>query len=97
MAKYNINYYSTCNSTKANIADRCIRTLKNQIFRYLTENKIDILINKLQDFASSYNETPHSSIGLAPIEVNAATRTLFWGSYSGQKQKARDYSKDWKT
>lgn len=73
-AKYNINYYSTYNSVKANKAEKCIRTIKNKIFRYLTENKKDIYINS---FLILYAvETDHYSIGLAPIEVNFVSLIL---------------------
>lgn len=73
-AKYDINYYSTYNSTNPNLAEKCLRTIKHKISRYLTENETDIYINKLLEF--SYNETPHSSIGLAPIEVNTENKYL---------------------
>ena len=42
----NIEMYSTHNNRKSVVAERCIRTLKNEIYKYMTSIwKMGILIN----------------------------------------------------
>ena len=58
---------------KANIAERVIKTIKTKINRYLTYKQTYRYIDKLQKFASSYNNTHHSTIDTfctEPISVN---------------------------
>ena len=55
---------------KANIAERVIKTIKTKINRYRTYKQTYRYIDKLQKFASSYNNTHHSTIDTEPISVN---------------------------
>lgn len=84
--KYKINFYTALNLGKANVAERCFRTVKNKIFRYLEYNKTDRYIDVLQNLADSYNATVHSSIGIAPKDVNISNQNmiswvLYWPRY----------------
>lgn len=68
----NVYHHFALNSTiKASLAERVILTLKRNIFRFLTKERTNRYIDKLQDFVASYNNTPHSSLGnIAPSNID---------------------------
>ncbi|XP_056002795.1 uncharacterized protein LOC130049366 [Ostrea edulis] len=66
-----INVIYTQNETKANYAERVIRTMKNLMYHYFMKNKTYRFVNVLQDLVKSYNDRPHRSLGgNAPVTVN---------------------------
>ena len=68
--KHNIKHYSTFNEeTKAAVAERLIRTLKNRLYRYFTHHHTNRWVDVLDDVVASYNNSFHRSIGMAPNEV----------------------------
>ena len=69
----NIAFFTTQNETKANYAERVIKTLKKRIYRYITHTDKERYIDKLQDFVRSYNSTYHRSIGMPPASVGQRT------------------------
>ena len=65
-----IKHYTTENEDiKAAVVERFNRTLKNKMWRYFTHAKTRKYIDVLDDLVESYNNTYHSSIGMAPNEV----------------------------
>jgi hypothetical protein len=44
--------------------------MKYKIYRYFAYKQTNKYIDKLQDFANGYNHTIHSTIDMAPAEVN---------------------------
>lgn len=75
----NVYYFSTKNSTKANYAERFIRTLRNMMFIYFRSKKTYRYIDVLQDLVSNYNHSPHSSLGnMAPADVDATNESRLW-------------------
>jgi hypothetical protein len=64
--------------TKANYAERVIRTLSKKIFRYFTEKNTYKWIDVLQDLVASYNQTYHRSIGKAPADVTKQNEAELW-------------------
>ena len=73
-----INHFTTNNETKANYAERVIRTLKSKLYKYFTQNQTYKYIDKLQDFVDSYNNTKHRSIQAKPSEVSANNEDKIW-------------------
>ena len=77
LEKLGVELYSTSQTkTKAYLAERFIRTLKNKIYRYLTGNFTKTYVDVLPDIVQSYNDTPHSSLASltpkqASLEKNA--------------------------
>jgi hypothetical protein len=63
---------------KANYAERAIKTLKLCIHRYFTQQQTYKYIDKLQDFANSYNKSYHRSIKTTPEEVTASNEKEVW-------------------
>lgn len=71
LKKEEIHAIYTQNETKANYAERVIRTMKNLMYRYFMKNRTYRFINILQDLVKSYNKRPHRSLGgNAPANVN---------------------------
>jgi hypothetical protein len=63
------HFYTHNTETKANYAERVIKTLKHKIFRYLLKNRTRRYISALQNIVTSYNHTPHRSLGATPISI----------------------------
>ena len=57
--------------TKACIAERAIRTLRERIWRYLTHKNTKRYIDFLQKIVFAYNKTVHSGTKLKPSGVDA--------------------------
>ena len=74
-----INAYTTKNETKANYAERVIRTLKNMMYRYFLHHQTYKYTNILQALVKSYNTRPHASLnGLSPKQINKRNEAMVW-------------------
>ena len=60
--------YAYNTETKANYAERVIKTIKHKIFRYLFKNRTRRYIDVLQD-VHSYNHTFHRNLGENPAAI----------------------------
>ena len=93
----NIHHYTTRNETKANYAERVIRTIKGLVYRYFLDRQTYRYTNVLADLVSNYNQRPHRSLkGLAPSDVNKANEALVWkkmyvDSSTTHKRKKKRY------
>jgi hypothetical protein len=70
LREMNITFFTIRSDKKAAIAERVIRTLKDKLYRYMTDRDTDRYIDVLQDVVHSYNHTYHESIKMAPADVN---------------------------
>ena len=61
--------YSTFNEGKSVVAERFIRTLKNNIFKHMTAISKNVYFDVLDDIVNKYNNTIHGTIKMKPIEV----------------------------
>ena len=68
-----IEMYSTNNEGKSVIAERFIRTLKNEIYKYMTAISKNVYIDKLDDIVKEYNNKYHTSIKMEPVDVKDNT------------------------
>lgn len=92
LQKENIYHQVVLNETKANYAERCIRTIKSMMYRYFTKYRTYKYIDVLQNFVKTYNASPHMSLnGIAPEDVNSSNETQIWSSLYLRKRK--NYSK----
>jgi len=75
-----IYFFTTQNSqTKANFAERVIKTIKNKIYRFFTKNRTSRYIDRLDDMVQTYNKTPHKSLNnIAPQNVNKENEANLW-------------------
>ena len=73
----NIKHYTSENDDiKASVVERFNRTLKGSMWRYLTHTSNGRYIDVLPQLVSSYNNTYHSSIKMAPSEVDAHNESI---------------------
>ena len=61
--------YSIHSEGKSVVAERFMKTLKTEIYKYMTLISKDIYINKLDDIINKYNNTYHSTIKTIPVDV----------------------------
>ena len=71
-----VELYSTENEEKSSIAERWIRTMKEKMWKYFTDNNTYNYIDVLPDLVEDYNNTVHSSIKLSPIEASKKKNEL---------------------
>ena len=67
----NIEMYSTYNVEKSVVAERFIRTLKNKIFKHMTNISKNVYFNVIDDFVNKCNNTVHRTIKMKPIDVTS--------------------------
>ena len=61
--------YSTYNEGKSVVAERCIETLKNKLYKHITATAKNVYYDVLDDIVNKYNNTKHSTIKMKPIDV----------------------------
>ena len=69
LEKIDIEMHSTNNEGKSVIAKRFIRTLKTEIYKYMTSTSKNLYIIKLDDIINKYNNTYHRTIKMKDIDV----------------------------
>lgn len=74
--------------TKAAICERFIRTIKSIIYKYFTYSKDTRYIDVLNGLVAVYNNRKHSSIGIAPADVNDENVLTVWEYMENRKQKS---------
>ena len=69
----NIEMYSTYNEGKSVFAERFIRTLKNRIFKQMTDISKKVYFYVLDVIVNKYINTVHRTIKMKPIDVTDNT------------------------
>ena len=73
LEKNDTEMYLVHNEGKSVIAERFIRTLKNEIYKYMTSISKNVYIDKLNDIVNKYNNRYHSTIKMKPVDVQSST------------------------
>src|SRR5271154_2538213 len=77
----NINFYSTHNEDiKCSLLERWHRTIRGSMWRYFTFKRTYKYTDVLQKLITSYNNTYHRTIKMAPNEINADNYMDVWGT-----------------
>ena len=71
-----VELYSTENEEKSSIAERWVRTIKEKMWKYFTDNNTYNYIDVLPDLVEDYNNTVHSSTKLTPKEASKKKNEL---------------------
>ena len=72
LKKHGAKFLTSENSdVKASIAERTIRTIKNKIFKYFSQNNTLDWSSILGDVTSAYNNSIHSTIKATPLSVHS--------------------------
>ena len=69
LEKNDIEMYSAHNEGKSIAAEILIRSLKNEIYKYMTTISKNVYIDKLDDIVNKYNNTYHSTTKTNPVDV----------------------------
>ena len=75
-----VKHVTTSEHSKANYAERVIRTLKAKIGRYMSYNKTHRWLDALKDITESYNNTYHRTIKMSPEEALTTNDAVLWKS-----------------
>lgn len=87
LKQHNIELFHTHNfDTKATIAERFIRTLKEKLWRYFTYTNTRRYLEVLPSLVNAYNNTYHRSIKRAPNTVTAENQEEVWQTLYGQAE-----------
>ena len=73
LEKNDIVMYSTHNEGKSIVAKGFIKTLKNEIYKYITSISKYIYVDQLDDIVNKYKNTYHSTIKMKPFYVRSNT------------------------
>ena len=73
---FGINHFKlkTKTSWKASMVERVIQTIKSRLEKYFAKSKTFKWIDVIDQIVQNYNNTPHRSIGMAPLAVNENNR-----------------------
>ena len=71
-----VELYTTENEEKSSIVERWIRTMKEKMFKYFTDNNTYNYIDVLPDLVEDYNNTVHSSTKLTPTDASKEENEL---------------------
>lgn len=75
----NIDYFTTQNTEiKAHFAERCIKTIKTKLVKYMHNSNTFKSVDKLNDITNSYNNTIHRSIRMNPASVTSKDEIKIW-------------------
>ena len=75
---HDIYHQVSRNESKANYAERIIRTMKKKIYKYLYHNKTQKYIDALPDLVAGYNSNFHSSIKQVPNTATNENESEVW-------------------
>ena len=79
--------YSIRNDRKSVVAERFIRTLKTNIYKYMISISKNVYIDKLDDIVNECNNTYHRTIKMKPLDVKDNTYTDFDKEVNGKDPK----------
>ena len=65
--------YSAHNEEECVVAERIMRTLKIEIYKYMASISKAVYIDKLNDIVLKWNNTYHSTIKIKPYDVKEST------------------------
>jgi len=78
------HHWSSKGDKKASVVERWHRTLKERMFRAFTANNTFKYLDMLPKLIQNYNESTHTSIGMAPVDVTHKNERLVWKKLYGK-------------
>ncbi|KAF0146741.1 MAG: putative uncharacterized transposon-derived protein F54H12.3-like [Ignavibacteria bacterium] len=85
--EFGIKHFTTMGETKCSLVERFHRTIKDRIWRFLTNSRTTRYIDILDDIIYSYNNSYHRSIKMKPVDVKKSDETLIWRRLYGDGQE----------
>ena len=87
----NIDHIFTFYETKANFAERVIKTIKLKIFKYFSNEETFRWINILSDLTNGYNDSIHRSIRMSPRDAKSSDPYKVWKNQYGKINYPKSY------
>jgi hypothetical protein len=84
-----VDHFYKQNELKSSYAERCIKTLKSKLFRYLSCHQAHRWIDVLDEITQGYNGSYHRSIKMAPRAVTKKDETRLWKLQYTTRQYAK--------
>ena len=78
MKRRDVKHITTSEHSKANYAERVIRTIKSKLNRFMVYNKTRRWVDALADITDSYNNTFHGTIKMTPKEALSTEDPVLW-------------------
>ena len=89
-----VKQIKTSEHSKANYAERVIRTVKGKLAKYMVHNKSRRWIDALPEVTDSYNKTYHRTIKMSPVQALETKDAILWKSqYNPEPKKQREAKK----
>ena len=86
-----IELYSTENEEKSSVVERWIRTMKEKVWKYFTDNNTRVYLDILPDLVEDYNNTRHSCIKMTLVEGSKKKNELrVWRNLYPKHLEIRD-------
>ncbi len=82
-----VGHSFTSNLSQAAFIERCWKSLKKRMMKYMKDKETTRYIDILQDLVTGYNNTHHSVIGMTPNEVKAKSHAQV--AYNMIRDRAR--------
>ena len=79
--------YSTYNEGKSVVAERFIRTLKNELYKDMTATGKNGYYDVLNDVVNKYNNTKHSTIKMKPIDVKDNNKRVYVDEHNEKRSR----------
>ena len=96
LSQQGVHHYTTYNEVQANYSERCIKTIKSKLYRYMISRNTLRYIDVLQDIVHSYNNTVHSSLGIPPSKVNKKNESeVLHEQYKRRRKPKEDSDNPW--
>ena len=92
-----IKHIFTYYETKANYAERVIKTLKLKIRKYLTSKETFRWVDVLQDLTFNYNHSSHRSVKMPPAKAMSEDPYTVWSNQYGEKIQSSEAYKEKKS
>jgi hypothetical protein len=84
-----VDHFYTQNEQKSSYAERCTKTLKSKLFRYLSRHQTHRWIDVLDEITQSYNGRYHRSIKMPPRVVTKKDEARLWKLQYNTRQYAK--------
>ena len=78
LKRRDVRHILALNETKANYAERVIRTIKDKLGKYLESKETHTWFDVLEDITTNYNNSYHRSIKKAPADVTKRDEIALW-------------------
>jgi len=83
-----VSFYTTHNpDIKGAIIERFNRILKTRMYKYFTKNDTYRYLNVINNLLVGYNNSVHSTIGMAPSKVNPSNIYSVWQKMNSLRAK----------